>query len=69
MRPKQTREEKQLDQRVEAIVRRRCSGMAINIMDIGQVFTAARTAQSEGRDVEAAVVDTYTLLAVECNRS
>ena len=63
MRPKQTREQKQLDQRVEAIVRRRCSGMAINIMDIGQVFDAARTAHREGRDVEAAVVDTYTVLS------
>lgn len=63
MRAKPTRAQKQLDAQIDAIVRRRCSGLAINIMDISQVFKAGYTAAAEGRDVEAAVVDTYQLLA------
>jgi len=57
------REINRLNKQVEAIVRRRCTGMAIDIMDISQVFDAAEKAYTEGRDVEAAVVDTYTLLS------
>lgn len=54
-----------VDRQVEEIVRRRCSGLPINIMDIGKVFDAAYAADSgvTGQDVEAAVVETYTRLA------
>lgn len=54
-----------VDRQVQEIVSRRCSGLPINIMDIGKVFDAAYAADSgvTGQDVEAAVVETYTRLA------
>jgi len=63
-----TRKQKaELDRQIQEIVSRRCSGLAINIMDIGKVFDAAYRAYSgvgvTGQDVEAAVVLTYTQLA------
>lgn len=51
-----------IDRQVEEIVRRRCSGIAINIMDISKVFDAAYAAQASGADVESAVVSTYHAL-------
>lgn len=63
MRAKQSKAQRVLDAQIDTIVRQRCSGLAINILDIGQVFTAGYTAAAEGRDVETAVVDTYRLLA------
>jgi len=54
-----------IDQQVQEIVSRRCSGMAINIMDIGKVFQAAYDAASgvTGQDIEAAVYTKYSELA------
>lgn len=60
---RQTKQDRQLDQQVQEIVSRRLSGVPINILNIGQVFAAARTAASTGADVEQAVVSTYTQLA------
>lgn len=57
------REQNRLDRQIDDIVRRRCSGIAINILDIHQVFEAGYKADVEGRDLEAAIVDTYRLLA------
>lgn len=59
------RRRKQIDAQVEEIVRRRCAGLPINIMDIGKVFQAAYIADSgvTGQDVEAAVVLKYRELA------
>ena len=57
------REQKKLDIVIEEIVRRRCSGMPINIMDISKVFRAGYAAHAGAGDVESAVVNTYTALA------
>jgi hypothetical protein len=51
-----------IDRAIDEIYRRRCSGIAINIMDIPQVFKAGHKAAAEGRDIEAAVVDTVAVL-------
>ena len=48
---------KQIDKQIEAIYYANCSGIQINIMDIGKVFTAGRTAFAEGRDVTEAIVN------------
>lgn len=58
-----TRQKNAIDREVERIVRRRCSGLAIDIMKIGKVFEAAYLAASVGADVEAAVVAKYQELA------
>jgi hypothetical protein len=54
-----------IDRQVQEIVCRRCSGMQIDIMDIGEVFKAAYAADSGclGQDVEAAVVEAYARLS------
>jgi hypothetical protein len=63
-----TQERNKLDKQIEASVRRRCAGLAINIMDIREVYKAAYIAHSgvTGQDVEAAVVETYTRLSRDC---
>ena len=48
--------EKKLDKLIDEIYRRRCSGIEINIMDIGKIFNAGRTAFRAGLDMEAAIV-------------
>jgi len=58
-----TRQRNKIDKHVEEIVRRRLSGVPINIMKIGKVFDAAYLAASTGADVEAAVVAKYHELA------
>jgi len=59
------REQNKLDKQIEEIVRRRCSGLPIDILKIHEVFKAGYVAYSgvTGQDVEAAVVETYTRLA------
>lgn len=59
---------KQIDRQVDEIVSRRCSGLPINIMDIGKVFQAAYEADSgvTGQDVESAVVLKYRELSAAC---
>ena len=67
MRPKLSRTEliarNRLDRQIDEVVRRRCSGVPISIMDIGKVFEAGYRASQEGRDLEAAVVSAYNVLA------
>jgi len=58
------RQQNKLDKEIEAIVRRRCCGLTIDIMDIHKVFKAGYAASMiEGGDIEAAVVACYTELA------
>jgi hypothetical protein len=57
------REQNKLDRVIEEIVRRRCSGMPISVMDIGKVFRAGYAAHTNAGDVEVAVVTTYTELS------
>lgn len=60
-----TRQKNKLDRQITEIVHRRCSGLAIDVLKIGEVFRAGYVAHSgvTGQDVEAAVVETYTRLA------
>lgn len=58
-----TRQRNKIDKNVEEIVRRRLSGVQIDIMKIGKVFDAAYLAATTGADVEAAVVTKYRELA------
>jgi hypothetical protein len=53
-----------IDRQIDTVVRARCSGIPINIMDIGKVFAAGRAAAAAGADVETAVVQAYEALAV-----
>lgn len=48
--------DKKIDKLVEATYYRRCSGVQIDIMDIGKVFKVGREAYLAGQDVEAAIV-------------
>jgi hypothetical protein len=57
------RQQNAIDRQVDAIVRRRCSGIPIDIMKIGQVFRAAYLAATTGADIETAVVSKYCELA------
>jgi hypothetical protein len=50
------RQQNQIDKQIEQIYYRRCSGIQINIMDIGKVFAAGRAALAAGADVESAIV-------------
>jgi hypothetical protein len=50
------RQKKAMDRRIEQAYYRRCSGIQIDIMDIGKVFAAGRTALENGAD-EAGLED------------
>lgn len=56
---------KRLDTLIEEIVRRRCSGLAIDVLEIGNVYQAGYNAAFNGEDIEAAVVAKYHQLAVQ----
>lgn len=58
-----TRQRNAIDRQVDAIVRRRCSGIPIDVMKIGDVFRAAYLAATTGADIESAVVSKYCELA------
>lgn len=56
---RKTKAQKQIDKRVERLYYASCSGVQINIMDIGKVFRAGREAIAIGGDdvaVTAAIV-------------
>ena len=57
------RQQNQIDRQIDAIVRQRCSGLQINVMDISKVFKAGYAAIAAGQDLETAIVDTYRQLA------
>jgi hypothetical protein len=61
------REQNKLDRQINEIVGRRCGGLPIDVLKIGDVFKAGYAAHSgvTGQDVEAAVVETYTRLSRE----
>ena len=67
MREQLTRAQKiarnRLDAQIEEIARRRCSGLAINVMDISKVFKAGYEAAHAGEPVEEAVVASYKALS------
>lgn len=54
--PLTTRQRNKLDKQITEIHRVRCSGWAINIMNISQVFKAGYLAAIAGTSVEDAVV-------------
>lgn len=57
-----TRTLAKIDKQIEAIYYRVAQGVQINIMDIGKVYDAGRTAALRGGDVEAAVIGCVALL-------
>ena len=54
-----TRSEKiaanKLDKEIEAVYRKNCANIPIDIMDINSVFAAGRKAKAEGRDLALAI--------------
>ena len=61
--PQQNRARRLLDRQIDQTVRERCSGLAIDIMDIGKVFQAGYEAARVGVDVADAVEARYRQLA------
>lgn len=61
---KQTKAEKQADKLIEATFRRVANGVQINIMDIGKIFAAGRTALAEGKDLDTAILAIVAQLRV-----
>jgi hypothetical protein len=56
---KASRRRETVDQLIDRIYRRRCSGVAINVLDIGKVYAAGHLAFYAGgtvAEIEAAVV-------------
>ncbi len=49
---------KQIDAQIDRIFSTNCSGVQINIMDIGKVFTAGHAAHAAGQDMTAAILAT-----------
>jgi hypothetical protein len=47
------KQQKQIDRRVEQAYYATCSGVQINMMDIGKVFNAGRKAIAEGADEDS----------------
>ena len=45
--------EKKLDDKIEELYRKRCSGIQINIMDIGSVFRVGKAAARAGKSDDA----------------
>lgn len=50
---KRTRTESAMDKKIEAIYYKRCSGIAVPILKISEIFEAGRVAIMEGLDDEA----------------
>ena len=53
----------QIDRQIEQLYYRHCSGTTINVLDIGKVFAAGRTAALAGQDIAAAIISTVDALA------
>lgn len=53
---RQTKADKQIDQRIEAIYYRTCSGIQIDILDISKIYRVGKTAILAGQDPEPAIV-------------
>src|SRR5688572_3545038 len=51
-----------IDRLIEAIYYRTCAGVQIDIMDIGKVFAAGRSAALTGGDVQAAILAVVALV-------
>lgn len=47
---KETRAQKHADARIDRLYNQRCSGIQINMMDIGKVFAAGYAAIADGAD-------------------
>lgn len=54
--PLTTRQKNKLDKQITEIHQRRCSGWAINVMNISQVFKAGYAAALAGTSLEDAVI-------------
>lgn len=50
------REQNRIDKQIADIYQRRCSGVQINILDIGTIYAAGRRAAQMGTDIETAVL-------------
>lgn len=53
---RQSKADKALDKEIDELYRTHCANIAINIMDIPRVFTEAKKARAEGRDMKEAIV-------------
>jgi hypothetical protein len=58
---RQTKAEKQIEQ----CYYDNCSGIQINIMDIGKVFAEGRKALAEGRDLKTAIISFVETIRVD----
>lgn len=56
------RKRNQIDKQIEATFYRTCGGVQLNVLDIGKVFAAGRTAAESGGDIEAAVLAAVAVL-------
>lgn len=53
---KKSKADKLLDNQIEQIFYKHCSGIQINIMDVSKVFAEGKKAAAEGRDLTQAIV-------------
>ena len=53
---RQSKADKALDREIDKLYRENCANIAISIMDIPKVFTEAKKARAEGRDMKGAIV-------------
>jgi hypothetical protein len=58
------RQIKALDTQIERIFYANCSGIQLNVLDIGKVFAAGRAAADKGESIEAAVLTSVAALRV-----
>ena len=63
-----TRAQKLADKRIEALYYQRCSGIQINVMDIGRVFKAGHTAIATKPDIDDAALGDAIAAFVETIR-